>query len=101
MGENETTRVDVGALFDVAGRYDAVADVVDEVVRTQVTRLTFDGAFAGRNYVARGDALRRAVDDVVEQLRMWSRASREIASALRSSGARYVDVDARGAARLG
>jgi hypothetical protein len=32
---------------------------------------------------------------------VWARAMREIAAALRASGDRYVDVDARGAARLG
>lgn len=101
MGDIETARVDVGALFDVADRYDAVADVVDGVVRTHVARLTFDGALAGRDYAARGDALRRAVGEVVDQMRVWSRASREIASALRTSGDRYVDVDAHGAVRMG
>lgn len=101
MGPIESTRVDVGALLDVAGRYDAVADLVDGAVRTHVARLTFDGALAGRDYAARGDALRQAVDDLVEQMRVWSRASHEIASALRTSGVRYVDADARGAVRLG
>lgn len=101
MGEIETARVDVGALLEVAGRYDEVAHVLDGVAGTHLARLTFDGALAGRDYVARGDALRRAVDDAVEQIRVWSRASREIASALRSSGDRYVEADARGAVRLG
>ncbi len=101
MGENESAHVDVGALLDVASRYDAVADVVDGLARTHLDRLTFDGAVAGRDYAARGDALRRAVDEVVDQLHVWARAMREIASALRTSAARYVDVDARGAARLG
>ena len=101
MGEIESAHVDVGALFDVAGRYDAVADVVDAVARTQLARLSFDGSVSGRDYAARGDAQRRAVDEVVDQMHLWARAAREIASALRSSGARYVDVDARSAARLG
>ncbi|MCW2520729.1 MAG: hypothetical protein JWR46_3348 [Mycobacterium sp.] len=101
MGENESAHVDVGVLLDVAGRYDAVADVVDGLARTHLNRLTFDGAVAGREHAARGDALRRAVDDVVDQMYMWARAMREIASALRVSAARYVDVDARGAVRLG
>ena len=101
MGDSESARVDVGALLDVAGRYDAVADVVDGLARTHLARLTFDGSVAGRAYAARGDAQRRAVDDVVGQLHVWARAAREIASALRSSGDRYVDADARGAVRLG
>ena len=101
MGEIETTHVDVGALLAVAARYDAVAETVDGVARTLSSRLTFDGALAGRDYVARGDAVRRAVAELADQLRTWSRAAREIASALRVSGDRYVEVDARGAGRLG
>lgn len=101
MGEIESAHVDVGALLDVAGRYDAVADVVEGLARTHLSRLTFDGSVAGRDHGARGDAQRRAVDDAVAQLHVWARAAREIASALRSSGDRYVDVDARSAARLG
>jgi hypothetical protein len=45
--------------------------------------------------------VRRAVDDVVDQTHAWARAMREIAAALRASADRYVDVDVRGAARLG
>ncbi len=101
MGENESAHLDAGALLDVASRYDAVADVVDGLARTHLGRLIFDGAVAGRDYTARGDALRRAVDDVVDQMHLWVRATREIAASLRTSGDRYVDVDARGAARLG
>lgn len=101
MAENEAARVDVGALRDVASRYDGVADMVDAVVRTHLARLSFDGAVAGRDHAARGDTLRQNIGDVVGQLQTWSRACREIASALRTSGDRYVDVDARGAVRLG
>ncbi len=100
MGEIESTRVDVSALLEVAGRYDGIADVVDDVMRTHVARLTFDGALAGRDYGARGDALRQSVDEVLHQMWSWARASREIASALRSSGDRYVAVDAHSSARL-
>jgi hypothetical protein len=101
MGEIESAHVDTRVLFDVAGRYDAVADTVDGLARIHLARLSFDGSVAGRDHAARGDAQRRAVDEVVDQLHVWARAAREIASALRSSGDRYVDVDARGAVRLG
>jgi Excreted virulence factor EspC, type VII ESX diderm len=101
MGEIESAHVDTRVLFDVAGRYDAVADVVDGLARTHLARLSFDGSVSGRDHAARGEAQRRAVDEVVDQLHVWARAAREIASALRSSGNRYVDVDARGAVRLG
>lgn len=98
MGETESARVDVGALLDVASRCDDIADVVDGL---GIDRLLFDGAVAGHDHVAKGDGLRRALDDVVDQTHAWARAMREIAAALRASGDRYVDVDARGAARLG
>jgi hypothetical protein len=101
MGEIESAHVDVGALLDVASRCDTIADVVDGLARGQLERLSFDGAVAGRDHAARGNVLRRAVDDVVDQMHAWARATREIASALRASGDRYVDGDARGAARLG
>lgn len=101
MGENESAHVDVGALLEVASRYDAVADIVDGLARTHLDRLTFDGAVAGRDYAPRGDAVRRAVDEFVDQMHVWVRAMREIAAALRTSGDRYLDADARGAARLG
>jgi len=101
MGEIESAHVDVGAVLDVAGRFDAVAETVDGLARTQLTRLSFDGAAAGRDHATEGDALRRAVDDVTDGMHAWARAAREIAAALRTSVARYVDVDARGAAGIG
>ena len=101
MGEIESAHVDVGSVLGVAGRCDAIADVVDGLARGRLGRLVFDGALAGRDHVARGDAVRRAVDDVVDQTHAWARAMREIAAALRASADRYDDVDARAAARLG
>ena len=101
MGEIESAHVDVGAVLGVAGRCDAVADVVDGVARGRLGRLAFDGALAGRDHVARGDAVRRAVADGGDQTPDWGRAMRDIAAALRASADRYVDGDARGAARLG
>ena len=101
MGEIESAHVDVGSVLGAAGRCDAIADVVDGLTRGRLGRLVFDGALAGRDHVARGDAVRRGVDDVVDQTHAWARAMREIAAALRASADRYVDVDARAAARLG
>jgi excreted virulence factor EspC (type VII ESX diderm) len=101
MGENESAHVDVGVLLDGARRCEAVADLVDGLVRGHLEGLTFDGAVAGADRAACGDAVRRAVDGVVDQVLVWARATREIAAALASSGHRYADVDARGASRLG
>jgi hypothetical protein len=101
MGDIETARVDVGVLFGVAGRYDAVADAVDGLARTHLARLSFDGSVSGRDHAARGDAQRRAVDEIVDQLHAWARSVREIGSALRASGHLYVDADTSGAVRMG
>ncbi len=101
MGEPDAARVDVAAMLGLARRYDVAADIVDTAVRTHLTALKFDGAAAGRVHTARGDALRTAVDQVVDQLRQWSRAATEIASAMRVSAERYADADSRAARRVG
>ncbi len=101
MGEPDVARVDIAAVLGAARQYDAAADIVDTAVRTHLTSLRFDGAVAGRMHTARGDALRLAVDDVVDRLHQWSRAATEVAAELRACADRYVDVDARGARRMG
>jgi hypothetical protein len=101
MGQPDAVRVDVAALHAVARRYETVADIVDDAVRTHLTGLMFDGAAAGRVHAARGDALRVAIEDVVDQLRQWSRAAAEIAAALRASADRYAEADASAARRVG
>jgi len=101
MGESDAARVDVAALLDVARGFDALADAVDDAARTRLTTLTFDGAVAGRSYVARGDALRRSVDHVGDGMRLWSRACIEIAAVLRASAVSYGEADVRGSRRLG
>jgi len=101
MGERDVARVDVTALLGVAGEYDAAADAVEAVVRTQLAGLVFGDASAGRMHVARGEAVRIAVDGVVDRLRAWSRASAEIAAALRTSAHRYDEADVRSGRRVG
>jgi hypothetical protein len=101
MGQPDAARVDVVALRGVASQYEAAADIVDAAVRSHLTALAFDGAAAGQMHAARGDALRYAVDDIVQQLRGWSRASAEIAAALRASADRYATADAHAARRVG
>jgi hypothetical protein len=101
VGEPDGARVDVATVLDAARQYDAAADIVDTAIRTHLTGLRFDGALAGRMHTANGDALRRAIDDVVDRLHQWARAATEIAAELRACADRYVDVDIRGARRLG
>jgi hypothetical protein len=101
MGQPDVARVDVSALHAIARQYEAAADIVEGAVRTHLSGLVFDGAAAGRMHVARGDGLRTAVDQVVDQLRQWARAAAEIAAALRASADRYAEADARAARRVG
>ena len=93
--------MDVAALHDVAREYEAAADIVGHAIRTHLAGLMFDGASAGRVHVARGDALRAAVDRMVDQLRQWSRAAEEIAAALHASADRYAGADVSAAQRVG
>jgi hypothetical protein len=101
MGHPEVARVDVAALHAVAHQYENVADMVDGAVRRHLTGLMFDGAVAGRVHAARGDALRAAIDHVVDQLGQWSRAAAEIAAVLRTSADRYAEADVSAARRVG
>jgi Excreted virulence factor EspC, type VII ESX diderm len=101
MGELDVARVDVAALLTVARQYDTVAQIIDDAVRDHLAGLAFGGACAGRMHVARGEALRSAVDDIVMQVRGWSRAATEIAATLRDSADRYAQADARAADRVG
>lgn len=101
MGETDATRVDVAALLSVARQYQAVAESLDAAVRTHLTGMLFGGAVAGRAYTGQGDAVRTGVNEVVNQLRQWSRAAAEIAATMRASADRYADADARAARRVG
>ncbi|WP_371412930.1 type VII secretion target [Mycolicibacterium sp. GF69] len=97
----DASRVDVAALSSIARQYQTVADIVDAAVRTHLSGLAFHGAGAGRSYIARGEVVRSAVEDIVNQMRWWSRASAEIAAALQAAADRYAEADARAARRLG
>jgi hypothetical protein len=97
---SDSARIDVAALRDVARQFDASAGIIDAAVSTHLSALGFGGATAGRAYAARGDALRAALERTADALTEWSRASAEIAGALRSSADQYVSSDARNAAGL-
>ncbi|OBC06964.1 hypothetical protein A5784_09405 [Mycobacterium sp. 852013-50091_SCH5140682] len=98
MGEVDAAHVDVGALLDVARQYDIAADLVESCVGMP---LRFDGATAGREHTASGEALRTALDERIAPLRQWARAAGEVAAVLRSTTDRYVAADAGAAARVG
>ncbi|MGE2729981.1 type VII secretion target [Mycolicibacterium vaccae] len=101
MGTTGAAHVDVAAVHAVAREYEAASAIVDAAVRNQLSALAFGGATAGRAHLAHGDALRRAVNDVVVGLRQWSRAAAEIAAVLHASADRYRESDLRSGERLG
>lgn len=92
--------IDVAAVFSVADQVHAAAELIDDAVTDHLARLTFAGANAGRDYTARGDALRAALDRQMAELSRWSRAAVEIAVALRASAGRVADADRYAAARI-
>jgi hypothetical protein len=94
------TQIDVAALRDIADQFEQSADALDVVVHTGVAQRGFGGATAGRDYVARGEALCAAMDDIADALSAWSRASSEICASLRASADRYLASDARNAAQF-
>jgi hypothetical protein len=92
--------MDVAAVRDVADQHAASAAALEAAVRTHLSHLNFGGATAGRAYAARGDTLHAALDRIADGLIQWSRASAEIAAALRASADRYVSADERAGARV-
>src|SRR5262245_58094921 len=96
-----TARMDLGTVRDVAGQFEATAALLDAAIRTHLSNLRFDGATAGRVHAARGDALRTALTSIGDGIAQWSRASDEIAAALRRSADGYRAADHRTSARLG
>jgi hypothetical protein len=94
------TGVDVAAVRRVADQLGAAAELIDRAVGDHLARLAFSGATAGRAHTARGDALRVELERLAAQLSQWSRASVEIAFALRAGADRYADAELYAAARI-
>ncbi|WP_431239010.1 type VII secretion target [Mycolicibacterium aichiense] len=92
------TRVDCAGLRAAAQHFDATAEVLDEALRGQLSRLHFGGAVAGRAHVAHGDAVRAALERLTATVAQWSRAAEETAAALRVTADRYGDAELRAAA---
>jgi hypothetical protein len=87
------------ALRGAAASFEASSGVLGGAVGGAA--LTFDGATAGQVHVARGDALRNAVERLADHVVAWSRASAEIAATLRAGADRYADADERNGQRFG
>ncbi|HUH71244.1 MAG TPA: type VII secretion target [Mycobacterium sp.] len=94
------TGVDVAAVQRVADQLDAAAELIDGALRDHLERLAFGGASAGRAHTTRGDALRVEFERLAAQLSQWSRATVEIALALRVGADRYADAELYAAARI-
>lgn len=94
------TQIDVPAAQRVANQFSMAAEFLDRAVGDHLCRLAFGGAGAGRAHAARGEALRAELERLVAQVSQWSRASAEIAAALRSSAERYADAELYAAARI-
>lgn len=92
--------MDFTAVYRVADQLGAAAGLIDGAVGDHVARLAFGGASAGRAYTERGDALRVELERLAAQLSQWSRASAEIAVALRAAANRYADAESYAAARI-
>ncbi|MDI3314705.1 MAG: type VII secretion target [Mycobacterium sp.] len=101
MGYRDTASIDVAAVRALAGRFQATAEILDEVARNHLACLTFGGAAAGRAHSARGDALRTALMRWAAEVSQWSLATGEIARALRASADRYADAELRAASGIG
>jgi hypothetical protein len=87
-------------VYRVADQLGAAAELIDGAVGDHLARLTFSGASAGRAHTARGNALRVELERLATQLSQWSRASVEIAVALRAGADRYADAELYAAARI-
>lgn len=90
------TAVDCVALRGAAQRFDAAAQVLDGTV---VTRLGFDARVAGRSHTAHGAAVHAALGGLAAGVVQWSRATAEVAAALRVAADRYGDAESRAAIR--
>jgi Excreted virulence factor EspC, type VII ESX diderm len=94
------TGIDPAAVHAIADRFAAAAELIDDAVYDHMACLTFGGSSAGRAHVARGDALRGALDRLTAEMSQWSRAAGEIVVALRASVNRYADADVYAAERI-
>lgn len=93
-------QIDLSGARRVASQFAMAAEFIDRAVSDHLSRLAFGGGTAGRTHTARGEALRVELERLAAQASQWSRASAEIAAALRSSAERYADADLYTAARI-
>ena len=100
MGQRDAF-VDVAAVQAIADQFAATAEFIDAAARNNFCQLAFGGPTAGRANTAHGDALRLSLNRLTEELSQWSRATREIAVALRASADSYAEAELRSTERIG
>ena len=72
--DSRNTGIDPAAVYAIADRFGAAAELVDDAVYDHMVCLTFGGFSAGRAHTARGDALRGALGRLTAELSQWSSA---------------------------
>ncbi|CAJ1502763.1 hypothetical protein MU0083_003014 [[Mycobacterium] kokjensenii] len=92
--------LDPAALHAIADRLESTSAEID-TARIRLGGLVFDGRTAGRDHAGAGDALRATLQSWSPELARWSRASAEIAVALRAGLVRYTDAEAVATERVG
>ena len=98
--DSRHTGIDTAAVYAIADRFGAAAELLDAAVYDHMASLAFGGSNAGRAHAERGDAVRAALDRLTAELSRWSQAAVEIAAAMRASANRYADADGYAAARI-
>lgn len=93
-------RIDGADVHAIADRINDAAELIGRAATQHLSRLVFDGARAGRDYSACGDALRAALDRLAVDVSQWSRAAAEIAAALHAEADRYREAELYAAARI-
>jgi hypothetical protein len=95
-----TTSVDLALMHAAADRIDAAADLLQDVVDTQLRALRFDGTAAGRAHRADGDAVCAAVRGTVAGTARWTRAARDLACALRAGAQAHAGAEQQAAGTM-
>ena len=79
---------------------DAAADIVDCILKSNLSGLRFDSAVAGRDHAVVGGVVRGVLDRLIADMTRWAVAARETAAALRTGADRFSDAESRAVANL-
>ncbi|MFC9551098.1 hypothetical protein ACFTWF_09650 [Rhodococcus sp. NPDC056960] len=96
---SDAVEVDVAVVTDAGARMLRSAEVLRQQA-TEAARLEFGGAQAGRDYAAKGDALRDALGVAGVCFEQWAADTESFGHAFQAAAARYTGTDADVAASL-